>query len=317
MPAPYRESHDGYLANYLNTGHAKIIGIGREVVGQRKDGTVFPMDLSVSEVRLADRRTFAGFVRDITARKQAELRARQQQAEIAHLDRVRTMGKMASGLAHELNQPLSAILSNAETAQGLLAAQVIDLEAVREIMSDIVADDKRAAAVISGLRTLIKKGEPELVPLDLNAIVGEDTWLLRTDTILRNVSMSLELALDLPRVRGDRVQLQQVVLNLLMNAMDAMAESAPDQRVALVSTLVTPDGVHLSVRDAGAGLRQGEGGRVFEPFYTTKASGMGMGLSIARSIVEAHGGRIWGRDNAGPGATFTFSLPRSTVSSSA
>src|SRR5690242_4078369 len=179
------------------------------------------------------------------ARKQGELEAQRLRQDLTHIGRVSALGELTASLAHELSQPLTAILSNAQAAQRLVAAEVVDLESVREILNDIVADDKRAAAVISGLRTLIKKGEPELVPLDLNAIVGEVAWLLRTDTILRNVSMSLELALDLPRVRGDRVQLQQVVLNLVANGLEAMREPHAGARTLAIRT----------ARDGAAALR--------------------------------------------------------------
>jgi len=272
--------------------------------------------LSVVPLRRPEGGAVAAHV-DVTNRHHAEEDARRSREELAHFLRVSTVGELTTSLAHELNQPLTAILANAQAGRLILNTNTFDKGALREILDDIVEEDKRAGEVIRRLRELLRKGAPERIPLDLNRLAEEVVRLLANDASLRSVSIRLALNLAPAVVNGDRVQLQQVVLNLLMNAMDAMAESAPDQRVALVSTLVTPDGVHLSVRDAGAGLRQGEGGRVFEPFYTTKASGMGMGLSIARSIVEAHGGRIWGRDNAGPGATFTFSLPRSTVSSSA
>ena len=196
------------------------------------------------------------------------------------------------------------------TSPHLLAAEVVDLESVREILSDIVADDKRAAAVISGLRALIKKGEPELVPLDLNAMLGEVAWLLRSDTILRHVSMSLELAPDLPRVRGDRVQLQQVVLNLLLNASDAMIEVDDRPRKIVIRT--ERDGgetVRLTVQDAGVGVEPQAVDKLFEAFYTTKSGGMGIGLSVSRSIIERHHGRLWAAPNDGPGATFSFSIP--------
>jgi two-component system sensor kinase FixL len=218
------------------------------------------------------------------------------------------VGELTTSLAHELNQPLTAILANAQAARQLLESG-LDQDEMREILSDIVEEDKRAGEVIRRLRELLRKGAPEYAPLDLNTLVTEVVGLVANDATIRNVAIRLDLASESARVRGDRVQIQQVLLNLLLNAMDAMAEVPAEKRLALVTTaLATAEGaVHLAVRDTGAGLADPD--RVFEPFYTTKPAGMGMGLSIARSIVAAHGGRIWAHDNAGAGATFTFSLP--------
>jgi two-component system sensor kinase FixL len=187
---------------------------------------------------------------------------------------------------------------------------VVDLEKVREILSDIVADDKRAAAVISGLRGLLKKGEPEFVPLDLNELVGEVAWLMRSDTIMRNMSMSLELASDLPKARGDRVQLQQVVLNLVLNGLEAMREPGAGERILLIRTAREDAAtVQVEVQDSGTGIDAKNGERMFQPLYTTKAEGLGMGLAIARTIVDAHGGRLGAANNGHGGATFHFTLP--------
>ena len=244
------------------------------------------------------------------ARKQGELEAQRLRQDLTHIGRVSALGELTASLAHELSQPLTAILSNAQAAQRLVAAEVVDLESVREILNDIVADDKRAAAVISGLRTLIKKGEPELVPLDLNAIVGEVAWLLRTDTILRNVSMSLELALDLPRVRGDRVQLQQVVLNLVANGLEAMREPHAGARTLAIRT--ARDGaaaLRVTVQDSGPGIAEKDLAHIFEPLYTTKTDGLGMGLAIVRTIVRAHGGTVGAENIPGGGTSFHVTLP--------
>jgi C4-dicarboxylate-specific signal transduction histidine kinase len=244
------------------------------------------------------------------ARKQGELEAQRLRQDLTHIGRVSALGELTASLTHELSQPLTAILSNAQTAQRLVAADVVDLESVREILSDIVADDKRAAAVISRLRALIKKGEPELVPLDLNAIVGEVAWLLRSDTILRNVSMSLELAVDLPRVRGDRVQLQQVVLNLVANGLEAMREPHAGARTLAIRT--ARDGaaaLRVTVQDSGPGIAEKDLGHIFEPLYTTKTEGLGMGLAIVRTIVRAHGGTVGAENNPQGGASLNVTLP--------
>jgi signal transduction histidine kinase len=244
------------------------------------------------------------------ARKQGEFEAQRLRQDLTHIGRVSALGELTASLAHELSQPLTAILSNAQSAQHLLAADAVDLESVREILSDIVADDKRAAAVINGLRALIKKGEPEFVPLDLNAIVGEVAWLLRSDTVMRNVSMSLELAPDLPRVRGDRVQLQQAVLNLWLNGLEAMREPHAGARTLAIRT--ARDGaaaLRFTVQDSGPGIAEEDFGHIFEPLYTTKTEGLGMGLAIVRTIVHAHGGTVGAKNNPQGGASFHVTLP--------
>jgi len=243
-------------------------------------------------------------------RQRAEQDARRSRDELAHFLRVSTVGELTTSLAHELNQPLTAILANAQAARQLLDSG-LDRDEMREILSDIVEEDKRAGEVIRRLRELLRKGAPEYAPLDLHTLVTEVVGLVANDATIRNVAIRLDLAAEPTRVRGDRVQIQQVMLNLLLNAMDSMADVPPDKRLALVTTAVATEerAVHLAIRDTGSGLNVADPDRIFEPFYTTKAAGMGMGLSIARSIVAAHGGRIWARDNAGAGATFTFSLP--------
>jgi two-component system sensor kinase FixL len=244
------------------------------------------------------------------ARKQGELEAVRLRQDLTHIGRVSALGELTASLAHELSQPLTAILSNAQAAQRLVAGDVVDLEKVREILSDIVADDKRAAAVISGLRGLLKKGEPEFVPLDLNEIVGAVAWLMRSDTIMRNVSMSLELSPDLPGARGDRVQLQQVVLNLVLNGLEAMREPHAGARTLVIRTGRDGAGaLRVTVEDSGPGIALKDLGHIFEPLYTTKSEGLGMGLAIVRTIVNAHGGAVGAENNPQGGASFRFTLP--------
>ena len=249
---------------------------------------------------------------DVTERKRVEMEAQRSRQELAHFTRVSTMGELTASLAHELSQPLSGILTNAQAAQRFLARASPDLGEIRAILSDIVDDDKRAGEVIQRLRDLLRKGELAREPLDLNALIRDVAKLLASDAVIRNVAFGLELQPDPVVVHGDRVQLQQVILNLLLNAMDAMAESAGGARTILIrSEWADLDAVHVAVEDTGPGLAPDVEHQIFEPFYTTKPTGMGMGLSIARSIVQAHGGLIWATNNLVRGATFHLALPLS------
>ena len=247
---------------------------------------------------------------DVTERKHAEMEAQRSRQELAHFTRVSTMGELTASLAHELNQPLTGILANAQAAQRFLDARPPDLGEIRAILSDIVDDDKRAGEVIQRLREFLRKGETELSLLDINVLVRDVVKLVTSDALIRNIAIRLDLTAEEPTVSADRVQLQQLVLNLLLNAMEAMNESDRAHRLVIVRTRLTEAvTVHVEIEDAGSGLRSGTEDLVFEPFYTTKHSGMGMGLSIARSIVEAHGGAIWAVNNASRGATFHVTVP--------
>jgi len=246
---------------------------------------------------------------DVTEWKRAEMNAQRSRHELAHFSRVSTMGAIAASLAHELTQPLTAILSNAQAARRFLSADAPDLPEVRNILGDIVEDDKRAGEVIDRLRELLRKGETEVVLLDLNALVKDVVKLLGSDALIRRVTMDLDISPEPLIVTGDRIQLQQVVLNLLVNAMEAMADCPADERIVSVHTeRCDRETVRVSVRDTGPGIRNGDEDLLFEPFYTTKVTGMGMGLSISRAIVEAHGGRIEATNNVVRGATFSFAM---------
>ena len=246
---------------------------------------------------------------DITARKQAELDSREQRSELAHLTRVATLGELSGALAHELSQPLTAILSNAQAAQRLLARDQPDLREIGSILADIADDDRRAAEVIQRLRSMLRKDEQQFTPLDLNWLIREVLLLERSDLITRQVAVAVELSPDLPQVYGDRVQLQQVVLNLVLNASEAMTTTAIGERRLVLVTARDQEGCQLDVVDQGCGIPADALERVFEPFFTTKRQGLGLGLSICRSIVEAHGGRLWASNNEENGATFHLALP--------
>jgi len=257
--------------------------------------------------------TFLGYIGcadDITPRKEAELAAERHRAELAHVARLSTMGELAASLAHELNQPLTAILSNAQTAERFLASDQIDLDEVREILRDVVEDDKRASEVIRRLRALVSKEPPALAPLDLASLIGDVVQLVHSDAILRRSRVSVEVAPGLPTVLGDRIELQQVVLNLLVNAFDAMKDCPRHEREVSVRAALDGGGmVKVAVRDRGTGVSADDLDRIFEPFHTTKREGLGMGLSISRTIIAAHGGRLWAENNPDRGATFCFTVP--------
>jgi PAS domain S-box-containing protein len=251
-----------------------------------------------------------GTCQDVTEQRQAEVSMRRSLDEITHMNRVAAMGELTASLAHELNQPLAAILSNAQAAGRFLGGESPDLVQVRECLTDIVADDKRAAEVINGLRGLLKKGEYQPSLVDLNEVVSEAMRLVGNDALLRQVSVKVEPLPGLPPVLGDRIQLYQVALNLIMNGLDAVAERTPGNRWVLVRTAIPHGGrVELTVEDSGNGVAASDLARVFEPFFSTKREGLGMGLSISRSIVQAHRGQIWAENRAGRGAIFRCLLP--------
>lgn len=251
-----------------------------------------------------------GSATDITERKRAELDGMRQRNELAHLSRMTMLGELSGSLAHELNQPLTAILANAQAAQRFLADDMPDVEQVREILHDIVMDDERAGEVIHRLREMLRKGETRRQPLEANTLVQEILKLIHSDLIIRGVSVSTDLEPDLPSIMGDRVQLQQVILNLVVNGAEAMSgEGAHGRKLLIRTEQVEAGSVRLSVRDEGTGISTEAMARLFEPFYTTKTNGLGLGLSICRSIIMAHDGMLWAMNNADRGATFYFSLP--------
>ena len=313
MPSPYRDEHDRYLDSYLTTRRKKIIGIGREVEGRRKDGTTFPLELSVGEVVTTQGRTFTGMVRDITDRKQAEAESRRRMNEMAHMMRVRSMGDLASGLAHEVNQPLTAIISNAQACLRLIDSNRADPETIRESLQQIARQGERAGEVIRRLRKYVQKGELERSPADLNTSVVEVLELLQHEMQVHNVRSFVNTASLLPRTMVDRVQIEQVLLNLIRNAIEAMANAGSRPAELFVDTremeMDGNTGIRVSVRDTGPGIPKDMAERFFEPFYTTKDDGLGQGLSICRRIIEAHGGRIWAEPAEPSGANFQFWLP--------
>src|SRR5471032_47475 len=251
---------------------------------------------------------------DITQRKLAELDAQQRQKEVTHLSRLAVLGELSGALAHELNQPLTAILSNAQAAVRFLERQPPDLAEVAEILRDIVDEDKRAGEVIQRLRRLFSNGDTARVPVDVNALARDVIRLLRNDLINHGIAVRTELTAGAAVASANAVQLQQVLINLLMNACDAMAGADPDDAVIVVrSAPAGDDAVQLSVIDAGSGIPAADLAHIFDPFYTTKERGMGLGLSICRNIAAAHHGRLWAENNAGRGASVHLLLPLAAV----
>ncbi len=308
MPEPYRGDHDGYLARYFATGERRVIGLGRIVVGQRRDGSTFPMELSVGEARTGDTRFFTGFVRDLSERQETERRLQELQSELIHVSRLTAMEKMASALAHELNQPLSAIASYVKGSFRLVKAEVIDRERLLDALERAREQALRAGDIIKRLRDFVAKGETERTLESLPRVVEEASLLAMVGAKEHRVHVSFDLDPALSPVLIDKVQVQQVVLNLIRNAIDVLAESITRQvRVSVKAS--SEDCAVVSVADTGPGLAPEIAPQLFQPFMTTKQQGMGVGLSISRSIVEAHGGRIWVDDNPDGGAIFSFSVP--------
>ncbi len=308
MPSPYRQAHDGYLDRYAATGEKRIIGVGRVVVGERKDGSTFPMELAVGETR-GPRPFYTGFIRDLTDRQQTETRLQELQNELVHVSRLTAMGEMASTLAHELNQPLSAIANLLTGSRRLIdRGREADQAKVRDAIDRAAAQALRAGDVIHRMRDFVRRGASEREPESLSKLVEEASALALIGEKERQVDVRLSMDPAADPVFADRVQIQQVLLNLIRNGIDAMQDGA--RRELVISSDLTEEGwARVSVADTGGGIADGVREKLFQPFMTTKPQGMGVGLSISRSIIEAHGGRIWAEPNPRGGTIFRFTLP--------
>ncbi|MFO0997790.1 MAG: PAS domain S-box protein [Alphaproteobacteria bacterium] len=312
MPSPDRERHDAYLARYIATGERRIIGFKRVVTGRRRNGETFPMELAVGEAIVGGRRVFTGFIHDITRRQEAERRLAELQTELLHVSRLSDMGQLAASLAHELNQPLTAIMNYVQAMRHLLGRDPGGRQPkVEDIMEKVVAQAARAGQVIRRLRGFVTKGTVEARREDVNRLIEEANALALVGVREQRVRTVLTLAPNLPPILVDRVQIQQVLVNLIRNAIDAMANS--DRRELRIETSRDEGGfVRVAVTDTGPGLSPDVRDKLFQPFVTSKPAGMGIGLSICRSIVEAHGGRLWHEPNPAGGAIFAFTLPEAT-----
>jgi two-component system sensor kinase FixL len=308
MPSPYRESHDGYLARYMKTGERRIIGIGRIVVGLRKDGSTFPMELSVGEMQVGDRRFFTGFVRDITERQETQQRLQELQSELFHMARFTALGEMASTLAHELNQPLTAAASYLNGARRLLDQDKPEgLPMVRDAVDRAAQQALRAGQIIRRLREFVARGEAEPKIENLTKLVEDASALALVGAKETGARVVFRLDPSAQLVLADKVQIQQVLLNLIRNALEAMQESA--KRDLTISTeRLDPETVVIAVADTGSGIAPEIRDQLFQPFVTTKRHGMGVGLSISRTIVESHGGQLWAEPNPQGGTIFKLTL---------
>lgn len=309
MPSPDRERHDGYLERYIRTGERRIIGIGRVLTARQRDGSTFPIELSVGEARIGDDRVFTGFIRDLTERQEVELRVHDLQSVLAHVQRVSEMGTLATSLAHELNQPLTAIANYVEAARDMLVPtpDVETLATVRAALDECAAQSVRAGQIVRRLRDFISRGETEHRIESLHRLVTEASALALVGAGDQSLEFDLRLDPEADRVLVDRIQIQQVLLNLIRNAIEAMG-GLRDPRL-LVHSERTPGGlVRITVADSGPGLAPEIAERLFEPFRSTKEGGMGLGLSISATIVAAHGGRIWAEQSRLGGTAFHFTV---------
>jgi two-component system sensor kinase FixL len=314
MPEPERSAHDAHLARYLQTGESRIIGTGRELHAQRRDGSLFPAHLSVGRVGDADPPQFIGFIRDTTAQHQhiasVQEEARRAGDRLMHVSRMATMGEMAAGIAHELNQPLAAIANYAHASSRFLNCPEPDLEEVREAVREIAAEALRAGAIIKRLRQLVRGGDDTREHTSVNELLEELRLLTVADARVHDTRLRFEPDDDVPAVFVHRTQITQALLNLIRNALESLGAEPPAQREIVVRTRRTATGdCEILVCDNGPGVAQEIIDRMFDPFRTTKKTGTGLGLPMSRTIAEAHGGHIRHEPITPQGACFILGLP--------
>lgn len=310
MPSPDRERHDGYLRHYMDTGERKIIGIGRLTNARHRDGNTFPIELLIGEAKFGERRIFTGFIRDLTERQQTELRLQDLQSELTHVRRVSEISTLATSLAHELNQPLTAIANYSESSMMLLSklppSELVDK--LNQMLEASSAQVLRAGEIVRRLRDFMSHGRTAYRPESLPRLITEANALALVGTREHGIEVEIDLDPAADQVLADRIQIQQVLVNLIRNSFDAMIGS--DRRRLRVTSELDRDMVRICVEDTGSGIDEAVAARLFEPFITSKQSGMGVGLSICRTIVEAHGGNIWFEAIPTGGTAFHFTLPK-------
>lgn len=310
MPEPHRTGHAGHLKRYLSTREPHVIGIGREVEGLRHDGAVFPIWLSIGEAETVQGTRFVGILRDLSARRAAEREQASLEARLEHVGRFNLMGEMAASIAHEINQPLSAIATYAQAGRRLLSGDQWTVEELQDLCTRIVEQGQRAGQVIENLRGFTRKHEIKTEPVDVNAAIDGVMSLIQADAKSAGLPVEVEFGTDVPQVMANAVQLQQVVLNLTRNAVDAMRSHPDREQGIVIRTESTATGAaRILVIDHGPGVAKGLGNAIFNPFVTTKRDGLGIGLAISRTIVEAHAGKLAYRPNRGGGAVFEVTIP--------
>ena len=310
MPNPYRDAHDDYIQRYMQTGEKRIIGIGRTVVGCRKDGTTFPIQLEVGEAIIGKHRYFTGFIVDLTEQKRTEAELQSLQADLAHASRLSAVGTLASSLAHEINQPLTAIANYLSAARDMMDGDLsANREFFREALEESVAESLRAGTIVRRLREFVSRGEINRQVLSIAQLVEDATVLGTIGAQENGVQFSIDIAPDTNHVFVDRVQIQQVMVNLMRNAIESMDDS-PCKKLHIGVRSIDDEMIEIAVSDTGSGIDLDLGDRIFDPFASTKGDGMGLGLSICRTIIESHGGSIRAEPNPGGGTIFRITLEK-------
>src|SRR5438552_12798737 len=312
MPEFMRKLHENGFRRYLTTGQRHVNWQSNEFTGLRKNGQEFPVEVSFGELTMNGHRVFTGFIRDISERKQAEEqreKLRRAQADLAHINRVTTMGELAGSLGHEIKQPISAAAADAETCLQWLARDQPDLAEAQAAASRLIKDVTRASDIISRIGSLFKKDVPQRKLVQIDQLIDEMVSLIRSEAVRYSISIHSELAKGLPKIMADRVGLQQVFMNLMLNGIDAMKDMGTPGRLTITARQSENRQLIVSVSDTGVGLQPEQNDQIFSVFFTSKPQGTGMGLPISRSIIESHGGRLWATSGNGPGATFQFTLP--------